>query len=464
MANWRPSLTPPLTDDDMDAILDGALTVLAEIGIDCSDPEVARQIEAWPSAEYSGGRVRFGKSEVAAHLGRRQAASGVESEESAFSMGGCWAGLQYCDPETLKVRSATSAEAARMARFWDARGYGGVLPVQPGDVPPAMLTLAAERISIENSRHLGGSLPVTDPAEVSLLIDMNLAACRRYRLVEQVAISPLRLNCIGARTALKFRDNPDVDVSLTGAIPIAGATAPLEPWPALVQSVAESLAFDVISSALGFGGGLGLRVEPFDFRYSGIVFGSPEWCLYRASVLQMTQRLTGRPVRSGMFRSCAKQPDEQAACERTASVMWQALLGVWNFGAVGQLSVDEVFSPQQAVIDADILAYVERVVTGMDCGKPDVDPVEMIREGVELGSFIGTARTALKFREMNWFPDLFRHWGTDRWKAEGERAILDKAWAQAQDEIAGSTHEIGDEATRAVSAIYDKAEEYVRTG
>jgi len=465
MSRWSPSLQGPLREADMAAILDAALRVLAEIGVGCADPGIARQIEAWPHAEYTDGRVRFRPTGARQHLEARcSPAPAGDEPEPPFSMGGCWAGLSYCDPATMAVRPATSDETALMARLWDARGHSGVVPLQPGDVPPALVTLTAERIGLENSRWLGGSLPVTDPTEVSYLIDMNLAAGRRYRLVEQVAISPLRLNCIGVATALRFRDNPDVDVDLTGAIPIAGATAPLEPWPALVQSVAESLAFDIISTTLGFTGGIGLRVEPFDFCYCGIVFGSAEWCLYRAPVLQMTEYLTGRRPRSGVFRTSAKLPDEHAAAERMASVLWQALLGIRSFGAVGQLSVDEVFSPQQAVIDADILHYVERVVTGFDTAPPAEPPVELIRRGVAEGSFIGAEETARRFREFCWFPELFRHWGVGRWRAERAPSILDEAWARAQQEIATSTHQLDDAATRAVRHIYNRAAEYVRMG
>lgn len=466
MARWRPSLLGPLSDDDLAAIVDAALVVLAEVGVECTDPEIGRQLEAWPGAEYRDGRVRFRAASVRERLEAHRASAPPEpaEDEPPFTMGGCWAGLSYCDPETLVVKPASGSEAALMARLWDARGHAGVVPLQPGDVPAALVTLTAERVALENSRWLGGSLPVTDPGEVSFLIDMNLAAGRRYRLVEQVAISPLRLNCIGAATALGFRDNPDVDVALTGPIPIAGATAPLEVWPALVQSVAESLAFDIMSTTLGFGGGVGLRVEPFDFRYSGIVFGSAEWCLYRAAVLQMTHHLTGRRPRNGLFRTCAKLPDEQAACERTASALWQALLGIRAFGAVGQLSVDEVFSPQQAVIDRDILGYVERVIGGMDMSAPEEDPVELIRRGVAEGSFIGAPETARRFRDMFWFPELFRHWGIDRWRAEGSPAILAEAWAIVREEIATSTHQLDEATTRAVGDIYSQAAEYIRSG
>jgi trimethylamine:corrinoid methyltransferase-like protein len=170
-----------------------------------------------------------------------------------------------------------------------------------------MVPLAAERIALTNSRHLGGRLAVTNPVEVDYLIAMNLAAGRRYRLVQQVGISPLKLNAEGLETAIRFAENPDVDVYLAGYIPMAGTTCPLDPRSALVQADAEQLAFEMLCSALFPTQGSEIRVEPFDFQYSTIVFGSPEWCLYRALALQMSAYLNGQPEHSGRFRSVAKR-------------------------------------------------------------------------------------------------------------------------------------------------------------
>jgi len=91
MPTWRPSLTPPLSRSDLEAILGGALDVLAEIGIDCADPDIARQLESWPGAEYTDGRMRFARDEARAHLDQRRATT-PEDSEPLFSMGGCSGG------------------------------------------------------------------------------------------------------------------------------------------------------------------------------------------------------------------------------------------------------------------------------------------------------------------------------------------------------------------------------------
>jgi len=465
MKTWRPGISGPLSASELASVLDDALRVLAEIGIECHHTEVRRRLAEWKGTALADGRVRFAAHAVREHIEAKREAliKPDEEHEVELTMGGCWAGLNYCDPETQEIRAGTSAEVAQMARFWDARGLTGVVPLQPGDVPPELVALTAEHIGITESRGMGGSLPVTDPEEIRLLIEMNLAAGRRYRLMQQTGISPLRFNDEGLEVALGFFDNPDVEAGLGGFIPTAGATCPLDPKAALVQSTAEALAHDILCTVLQrSGGGFGLRIEPFDFQYSTVVFGSPEWCLYDVLVLQMSAFLSRYPIRHGKFRSVAKHPDAQAACERTGSVLWQALLGARGFGGVGQLSVDEVFSPQQVIIDGEILRYVERLMKGLDLGRGPADSVGLIREGVEQGHFLAVKDTVARYRDFYRFPDLFRHWNAGRWRVEGAPSILSEAWDRAKAKIAESTFTLPADQRKEVDRIFEKAVGYVR--
>ena len=463
MTNWKPVLSPPpWSNEDLESILDDALEVLERVGIQTRHPDLRRRLAAWGAVMLPGDRVGLDAGRMRSLWeAMRSAIDGSDEADDAFTMGVCWAGLTYCDPETLEPRPARQTDVIQMARLWDARGLSGVVPVLPGDVPPALVTLSAERIALESSRFLGGQLTVTDPEEVRFLIDMNLAAGRKYTLMEEVSISPLRINDLGLDTAMQFFGNSDVDVHITGAIPMVGVTCPLDPRGAVVQAVAERLALTLICHVYGAGGGgLDVRLEPFDFQYSTIVFGSPEWCLYRALVIQMSSFLSGRPMRGAKFRSVAKTPDEHAACERTASALWQALLGGRRFTGVGQLSVDEVFSPQQAVLDGEILAYVERVCRGLDLNA-DLDAVSLIKEGVAAGNFVGADDTVARYREFFDFPEVFRHWNLNRWRAEGSPSILGEAWARAQAEIATASFALPADRHAEVERIYARASEHV---
>ncbi len=449
----------------MEAVLADALRVLEEIGVECVHEGAVKRILRWPGASYVDGRLRFASSRVGEYLDAIRANLAADSaDDEEFSLGGCWTCLNYCDPLTQDVRPATSEEAAEMTRLWDARGDTGTIPLMPGDVPPELATLASERIALTNSRRLGGSLTVMDPEEVRFLIDMYQAAGRRYVLLEQVGVSPLRLNPVAMETVLCFIDHPDVDVRMGGAIPMAGATCPLDPRSAMVQSLAEEISLHIVRSAIlgADGNSVDPRLEPFDFQYSTIVFGSAEWCLYRSLIAQISQHISGRPMRGGSFRSVAKRPDAQAACERTASALWQAMLGSRRFWAVGQLSVDEVFSPQQAVLDGEILGYVERVIKGIDTKPVQADVLEMIRQGIRDGSFLGLDDTVNRFRDFCYFPEIFRHWNLNRWRHEGEPSVLAEAWSRAHEQIAACTFRLDEDREKQVDAIYKKACRYVR--
>lgn len=458
MTTWTPTLTGPWSQAELEGIFEDALRVLAEVGVACAHEATIARLREQGGVEHRNGRLRFDIAITREAALSHRDTTPAPPDDLTLTMNGCWAGLQYCDPETGVVRPGTTDEVIAMTRLWEARGYTGVPPLQPGDVSPRLVTLACERIGLLHSSRLGGSMTVTNPREVQFLMDMNLAAGRRYTLVEQVPISPLRFDDHGLETIHRFLGNPDLNVSVTSSIPMAGATCPLDPRAAMVQSVAEAIAHDRLCHALGLGpGGMGLRVEPFDFQYSFIVFGSPEWCLYRVLVRQMHEFLSGRPPRGGMFRSVAKRPDEQAAAERMASVLWQALLGIRRFGAVGQLSVDEIFSPQQAVIDQEILAYVQRIVRGHDFSAATLDPVAVIAQGVTEGSFIGVEDTVLRFREMYDFPSLFRHWTMGRWHTAGQPSLLAEAWERAQAEIASCTFALPADQEREVERVYTEA-------
>ena len=461
---WKPDIQSAISRSDMESILSDAMRVLREIGILCENGKAASLLADHESIFRDGDRLCFAEQAVRDHLEtRRVEATPDKGDDQPFTMSGSYAALNYCVPGTGDVRPATSAEVARMIRFEDGRGVRGVVPLIPGDVPAGMVTIAAERIALENSRGLGGSLTVTDREHVRFLGDMNAVVGRPYHLVEQIGISPLRFNGNGLLTALEYADDPTVEVQLDGFIPMAGATCPLDPRSAIVQSTAETLAYDFTCAVSGLvGGNLVIRAEPFDMQYSTIVFGSPEWCLYRALAIEMSGFLMGNTLRSGRFRSVAKRPDAQAMTERTASVLWQSLLGIRNYGGIGQLSVDEVFSPEQAVLDGEIMAYIERLIRGVDLdGGPD-DVIELIREGVEQGTFVGVDDTVDHFREFFWFPEMFRHWSLGRWRDEGSPAIIAEAWARAQEDIARSTHELADEQRAEIAVIYKEAEKYTR--
>ncbi|NIA21292.1 MAG: hypothetical protein GWP05_04840 [Anaerolineaceae bacterium] len=458
--HYQPELNRPYTDDELDDVLTDALRVLQELGIACEHRETIDRVTAEPGIRHESGRLKFDPDTMRAHLDEvRRRNAGRPDEEPQFEALASWCCLNYADPETGRVRPPTTEDAVQMTRLMDARGCSNwSIPLVPMDVAPRHATLTGEYVAMKHSRGLGGFMAVLDPAEIEFLIEMNQAVGRTYLLDEQIGISPLRFNDHGLEAALKFAGRDDVKVILVGAIPSVGATTPLPIRSALTQTVAEGLGLSLVSVRLGFGeGGFGCGLQPFEFQYAGIIFGGPEEMLMRLASSQMGAFLNGRRGWIGTFHSMARMPDAQAAAERTAGVLWQAMHGVRRFRGVGQLAVDEVFSPQQAIIDDDILALVARAVRGMDPLATDGDPVEEIAEGLSEGTFLAQPATVAQYRQFMQFPELFRRYNVGHWQNLGSPTILDEAWQRAQQLIDENDFELPADQARDLDRIYRKA-------
>jgi hypothetical protein len=135
--------------------------------------------------------------------------------------------------------------------------------------------------------------------------------------------------------------------------------------------------------------------------------------------------------------------------------------------------VDEVFSPQQVILDEEILSYVGRVVGGFSrepepavqiaelinsaiCTGPR-DILSLISEGVREGGFAGLESTARRFRGLCSFPELFRHWNVARWKSEGAPPVLHLAWRRAEEQIASSDYQLPRAQAGAVDRVWREA-------
>jgi len=462
---YRPQLTRPYTDDQLEGMLTDALRVLETIGVECNEPGAVERVTAEAGVTHDGGRLKFDPDAMRAHIAEvRERIAATEDVEPPFEALTAWCCLNYADPETHEVRPPTTEDAIRMTRLMDARGCSNwSIPLVPADVNPRHRTLACEYIALANSRGLGGFTPATDKREIEYLIDMYQAAGRTFLLDEQIGISPLRFNDEGLAAALHFAWRDDVNVILVGPIPSVGSTTPFSIRSAVVQSVAESLALSLTTVRLGLGeGGFSAGLQSFDFQYLTMPYGSAEATLYTALTARMTEHLTGRTPRTGGFRSMARMPDAQAAAERTAYVLWQALLGCRRFRGVGQLAIDEIFSPEQVIIDDAILAHVERIVRGLDPMASGGDVVDEIAAGLAAGGFIAEEATVANFRDQMLFPDLFCHYNVGHWRSIGAPTVCADAWARARQQLATWDFQLPTDRRKELDRIYNEAIRTIR--
>ena len=138
--------------------------------------------------------------------------------------------------------------------------------------------------------------------------------------------------------------------------------------------------------------------------------------------------------------------------------LWQAMLGSRVFGAVGQLCIDEVYSPVQAVLDRELVRYGKRLLAGIPvaCWQPGADPVALIREGVEENGFLTLDSTAGLFREFYDMSRLASAENLNSWRGGGQGSMEKAAWEEATGLIEAHDFELDGEARRDVERLYEQ--------
>jgi trimethylamine:corrinoid methyltransferase-like protein len=461
----------PLFDQKAkDKIFNAALKVLKEIGIQCDHKKTIEILGQKTKIAYRNGRIHLDEDCMMEHLNAKRESGRKDDQE--FRLVAPWCSFEINDPYTNEIRPAHEFEVVRAARLIDSltvgRGpFGGPTPLYVGNIPARMATMKAEQIAVTYTRNLGGKLTATDRREIELISEMYLIAGRRYQIALQGLISPLKLNSELLDTFFEQDGKKDIDIEISMSIPMAGATAPLAFPASLIQSLAETMATDFIFNTLSDRqfDVLTVRLEPFDMKSNNIVFGSPEWCILNRAAVEIENELRGYPRRHGVFRSNSKRLDAQSMCERSMTVLWQALNGIRSFGAVGQLCVDEVFSPLQAVLDKQILLYVQRAVEDFrGCWNEDDDYLGILRDGISEGTFMGLDTTYENFRHFYSFSHFFNYANLNLWRQDGMKGIEDST-REEMEQIIGNHHfELDDKQKAEIDRLYRDGERIFANG
>lgn len=205
-----------------------------------------------------------------------------------------------------------------------------------------------------------------------------------------------------------------------------------------------------------------VRLEPFDMKSTNIVFGSPEWCLLNRACVELENELRGAPRRYGVFRSNSRRFDAQSVAERSMSALYQALNGIRRFGAVGQLCVDEVFSPLQAVVDMQILKYVKRIVGGIGGAWDESEDTEtVLREGIGAGMFLGLDSTVMNFRQFYGMDTMFTYEKLTSWREGGMKNLDDSAREELQRILSTNDFRLPGSALGEIDRIAAEGEKYL---
>lgn len=455
---------------ELGAIETAAMRILEEVGIEVAHPELTERVR----------RQGFRLEQERVRLSRRQVESFLAEEGSApckhrrrpqpgrtgpvrLTMSVSGYADHMHDPETDEiVRFSTSrvVDSTKLVAMLGDRGLEAGVPGCPVDVPAPLQSVLQYRIGIENLP--GGGEPVDAKSLESLPYVMAMAEVlgRPIRSLPVYVGSPLRLGGESLSAAIALE--PRLDSICVASYPSAGCTAPVRPAEAFALAAAEVLGSALIlRECMKCQVFWEVAVYSSDLRGMSMSYGSPENLLFEMASREVNAYLHRQPWWPDLYNTgstMAKLPGPQAAAEKMNYMTMAALFGARTLFHAGALSMSEVFSPIQLLLDLEMKDHVERMIRGLDTRCDSEACVQDVRVGLDAG-FVGLDRTVDLYREIYWHPRLFERRFLGPWTADpSPRGWSHHAREMVRELVARHNYEPPAEVRAEVERIYQRAE------
>ncbi|UCC68482.1 MAG: trimethylamine methyltransferase family protein [Armatimonadota bacterium] len=457
----RPRL---LDSGQMERIHGAAIRIVGEVGLRVGSPE------ALVAAERAGLRVvgervfpdrRTCEEFIAESRAMPHEGEDGEEPEPRVELSVCQYANHVHDIESDTIVPFTTERLREAAKFVDtaaSRGVRGKAPGCPVDVAPELQPVVQYKIGAECCRDGRGPVEVRSPGVLPYVMDMAEALGHRYTQQPIYVVSPLTLGGDSFECALAGRER--LESVWVSNMSSAGGTAPIHLGRALALAVAEVMAAGIVArEVVGLPVEWSIRVCPLDPRTMALSLGSPEEVLFQWAYEEVNAFYRGREPGPpwGSLHSQAKLPNAQAAAERMAAMMMNAVFGTRIFAGAGRLSLDEVFSAEQLMIDCELRDHVARLISGVDVECEASACVSEVMAGVEEG-FLGLESTARAYRESYWLPALFERRSLGEWLAQNDRDLSRRAKEMARESRRQYDYELEPELRRELERIHASAE------
>ncbi len=336
-------------------------------------------------------------------------------------------GVSILDPETLEHKPATTAGLLRLVKVtemldvYDAQSTAVVcheVPKEIGDIYRLYLLL------------LHSTKPIVTGA---------FSTATTQRMFDMLAIFT------GGRDALKQRPlavfdvcpSPPLvwtdfaaqnllDLARAGvpaeivSMPLAGAAAPVTLLGSVVQHAAECISGITIHQLAQPGAPIVWGGAPavFDMRHGTTPMGAIETAMINACYAQVGKSLD-LPTHTYLAASDAKLVDAQAGMESGMTALVGALAGINMISGAGMLDFLACQSPEKLVIDAEAIAMVKRLLTGVQLHTETL-AMEFFT-GIDFkADFLRQKLTRQLFSKEQYLPSAVIDRGSSRsWVADG---------------------------------------------
>ena len=458
---WKPPIiidapVEPLDSDGVQAIHDGAMRILEEIGIEILNPEALEIFRASGGCEINGETVRMGRDYVMEMIAKAPAQWTItpRNPDHAITIGGRHLNFgnvssppSYWDMNIGRKVTGTRENCAnllKLSQYFNCIHFVGGYPVEPQDI----------HASVRHLDVLYDKLTLTDKVAHAYCLGkervedvMEMVRIAGGLTNEAFEASPHMYTNINSTSPLKH-DYPMLDGWMRLArrnqglvvtpFTLAGAMAPVTMAGAVAQSLAEGLIAVVLAQIIRPGAccAIGTFTSNVDMKSGAPAFGTPEYM--RAT--QMTGQLARfykLPMRaSGVC--AANVPDAQATWE-TSQSLWSAVQSGAHmvYHAAGWLEGGLIASPEKFVVDCEILQQIQRYMDpALTATGPDEIAFDAVRKVGDQGHFFGIQHTQDRYTTAFYQPFLSDWRNYEAWEAAGGVWTAARAHQIFQDIIA----------------------------
>jgi trimethylamine--corrinoid protein Co-methyltransferase len=440
-----------LTEEEVEAIHQSTLQVLADIGI-VLDHDEARSILIGAGATGRDNRVFLPPELVepallkcpaqVTILGRGEQSVAIGAGSLAWhNLGGA---ASVYEPATGQRRPATLQDVRDSTRLLDALdGIDSITPFfTPQDVPGAIMSLSMYRHSLSHTTKPVQGPGVQTALEVRYAAEMaGVIGPPSESLI--LGISPISPLVFPSDVAAAIIEVARLGIPLDPLpCPTAGATAPMSIAGALAQQNAEVLATIVLAQLVHPGLPIVYcgRLAMMEPKTGVSVWGGVELGLASAATVQIAHRYR-LPVNVYGLSTNAHTLEIQNGYERALNAAIPALAGADELSGIGEMEAGVTGSLAQMVCDNEIVASVGRLQRGFQVDD-DTLAVEAIAAAMD-GSrnFLELRHTVRHLRAGEiLYTRLAERRPWEIWDQEGRESMAERAQAEADRILA--THQV----------------------
>ncbi len=476
-----------LSTEEMDALHDGALSILEETGMWIESPD-ARSYLGQAGCDVDDGtmRVRFARRVV------EQAVTRMKARYADDQEGQVWANVRYSriffTNRPHRLHTDFTANAGGFPPFildLDGRRRKGTfkdvteaialadalpnvdmtgLPVSAQEVPHDQRPIRMTAALVKGTAKLGG-IEAWTKRDIRAIAEMaDVVTGSREETLKRPPLmgysetrSPL---CLDANMSELFIEYAKMGFPQSvDTMPCGATTAPASSAGTLVVGLAETLACLVLGFAVNSEVRMSVDINPSlaDMKTLVFPYASPDRMATMAGWTQMLHEYYGCPsgIHAGKTDACV--PNAQAGFEKALSTLLPMLFGATGIGTLGQVDVAGItYSPVQLVIDDEIVGYIRRIFKGFEVNAETL-ALDVIKEVGPGGNFLTHPHTAQSFRNDFYLSELVERLSWDAWNAQEIKGIEERAAEKARRLMAEhDPHPLSADQEREIDVIVEK--------